>query len=147
MATMSPVTPLMEPVPELSELVTSVAAHEIASHSVPAKLPSVPHVQIPPPVYPGSHTTITVSPVTPLIEAVVGKLELATSVAGHESTSHSEPVKSPSVPHVHVPPPLYPGLQATLGMSPVTPVMIPVVELSELATYNGHFGSWHGPHR
>jgi hypothetical protein len=96
-------------------------------HTVPVKLPPLPHVQIPPPLYPSSHVTLTVLPVIPMIELTLAKFESTTSVGVHEFALHSAPVKFPPVPHVHVPPPLYPVLQVTLTVLPVLPVIEPVL--------------------
>jgi hypothetical protein len=43
-------------------------------------------------------------------------------------------LKPPSVSQVAVPPPEYPTAHVTVRVSPVTPVMLPVAEKSELAT-------------
>jgi hypothetical protein len=47
------------------------------------KLPSAPHVAMPPPEYPLLQITITISPVMPVMLPIADLCELATSVALH----------------------------------------------------------------
>ena len=57
--------------------------------------------------------TVTVSPVTPLIDIAAEWSELATDVAVHEFAAQAVTVIAPSLAaQVATPPPLYPVLQA-----------------------------------
>ena len=49
-------------------------------------------------------------------------------------------VNVPSAWQVAAPEPVYPGLQLTVTLSPVTPVMLPVADLSECSTLVGEQG-------
>ena len=40
---------------------------DLALQAVPLKIPLVPHVQVPPPLYPASQVTVTTAPVVPVI--------------------------------------------------------------------------------
>jgi len=136
----SPVSPLIAPVPALSELATSVAAQLLAVHVRVLKLPSVPHVAVgnpaPAPVYPGIHSTVTVVPVLPEMSPADALSELATLAELHVCAAHVIALKLPLVPHVavNVEVPAYPVSHVTVIVSPVSPLIAPVPALSELAT-------------
>jgi hypothetical protein len=102
--------------------------------AVPENFPSAPHVQVPPPVYPALHLTATVSPALPVIEPAADLSELSTFVAVHAFILQAVPENFPSAPHVQVPPPVYPLLQLTVTVAPLTPLIDPAPDLSELGT-------------
>ena len=104
-------------------------------------MPPVPHVAVgklaPLPLYPASHVMVTASPVLPVISAVPEALsELATLAVVHASAVHVIALKVPLVPHVavNVGVPAYPVSHVTSVVSPVLPVIAPVVFLLLLAT-------------
>ena len=80
---------------------------------------------------------MTTSPVTPVITPDADLSELATSVSLQQYPASQRQLtllNAPLTAHVAVPLPLYPASQATATVSPVTPVMLPATDLSELAT-------------
>ena len=104
-------------------------------------VPPVPHVAVgkpaPLPLYPASHVMVTASPVLPVISAVPEALsELATLAVVHASAVHVIALKVPLEPHVavNVVVPAYPVSHVTSVVSPVLPVIAPVVFLLLLAT-------------
>ena len=69
-----------------------------------------------------------------VIEPAPALFELGTSVAVHDLGLHPVPEKLPLLPHSQLPPPVYPVLQVTAVVDPLTPVIEPSLDLSELGT-------------
>jgi hypothetical protein len=100
--------------------------------STTVKEPSVPQVESPPPEKPALHITVIISPVTPVMDPMSDLSEVATSVAEHSFGVQAVPTKAPFVPHVHSPPPEYPGEHTTMAISVVMPLMEACSALFEL---------------
>ncbi len=82
-----------------------MAEHIPAPHSSAVKVPVVEHTAKPPPLYPISQVTRTLSPVTPIMEPEIALFELAT-VAGVQDLAEQETAANkPLVPHAVTPPP------------------------------------------
>jgi hypothetical protein len=62
--------------------------HALALQAEPVKDPLVPHVQVPPPLYPASQITATVAPVVPVILEELALFEKSTFVPVHEFALH-----------------------------------------------------------
>jgi len=107
----------------LSELATEVAVQAFAVHVSVLNVPVVEQLAVPPPEYPERQFTGTVCPVVPEIESAVERSELATEVAVQVLAVHVNTLKRLLVPHVAIPPPLYPALHVTVTAQPVVPVM------------------------
>ena len=132
--TVCPVVPVILPIDALLELATLAAVHEFPEQVKVLKAPFVPHVAIPPPVKPESQLTVTVCPVVPVMLLLAALLEFAMlPVAVHVLAAHASVLKAPFVPHVAIPPPVYPSSHVTVTVCPVVPVMDPLVALLELA--------------
>ena len=76
-ATVAPVSPVIEPEPDLVEPTALPAGVQVFAEQVIAlKVPA--QVAVPEPLYPELQLTTTLAPVLPLIEPVVDMLEFAT---------------------------------------------------------------------
>ena len=82
--------------------------------------------------YPVLHVNVLTLPVTPALAETVPKLGALKD--GHDLAVQAEPVKSPLVSHVQVPPPLYPASQVTATVAPVVPVILERAALFENRT-------------
>jgi hypothetical protein len=96
-ATVSPVTPLIDPASDLSELRTSVGVQATAEQVMLLKEPSLWQVASPLPVNPSLHWTGTLSPVTPLIDPGSEWSTLFSTLVGEQLfASHSGSVQESS---------------------------------------------------
>ena len=77
---------------------------------------------VPVPEYPASHVTVTLSLVFPVILLAATLFELATLIGVQGLAIHANVLNRPFVPHVAVPPPIYPVLHVTVTVSVVVPV-------------------------
>ena len=77
-----------------------------------------------------SQLIATVSPVYPVILPVAALSELATCVTAQASAAQVMVLKVPPVLHVAIPLPVYPSPQVTATVSPVFPLILPVLKLS-----------------
>jgi hypothetical protein len=68
---------------------TNVAAHELALQVNVLNSLLVPHVAVPPPVYPALQVTSTVEPIVPVIELAAALLLFVTCVGVQEGLVHS----------------------------------------------------------
>ena len=83
----------------------------------------MPHVAVPPPAYPALHVTVTVCVVVPVMDPLAALLELATLPAAVQVLAeHVRVLNLPLVPHVAVPPPVYPVSHFTVTVCVVVPV-------------------------
>ena len=110
---------------ECVEKATDVAMHVFAVQAVTVlNNPFAPQVATPPPEYPALQATVTVPPVTPMIDVAPEWSELATlPVATHEFAVQAVTVITPSLAQTTAPPtalpPVYPVEQVM-----VSPVLI-----------------------
>jgi hypothetical protein len=88
---MPPVLPVIELALAWFEEATSVDVHAFAAHAVPVKPPPLPHAHVPPPAYPTSQATVTLSKVLPAIELALDMFELATCVDRHGLSQDPDP--------------------------------------------------------
>jgi len=136
--TLCPVVPVTGLAELRSELGTIREEHDFAAQVRELKVLAVEHVTAPeavaPMEYPALQITVTLCPVTPVIEPASCLSELATCEAVQGLAAQVTVLKVPAVEHVAGPPEAYPWLQMTVIVCPVVPVIEPLLAMFELAT-------------
>ena len=116
--------PVILPELTLLELATLVGVQDLAAQvGTVVKVPLVAHVVEPPPEYPVSQVTVTVSVVVPVILSASALLELAMFPVGVQVFAvHVNTLNKLLAPQVTLPLPEYPVLQVKAAVCPVVPV-------------------------